>query len=598
MLTQRIIRLNDKVRNTDPTIDLDRARLITEFYSRPSMDNYILRRAKAFRYFLENKRIFIDQDSQIAGHAGDRIQAVPLHPDVTKWLYDDFETLDQRVSDRLHFRNEEEKEELREIVEKWHGNTFGDFAAKLEDDDVKDMIDALVFTHGVSNQSTMNHTPDYDNLIKYGYRHYIDECKENLASFVCKDVYDMEQRINWEAMIIVMEGIIHFAHRYADLAELQAAECTDAARRQELLTMAENCRTVPEFAPKTFLQAAQLVWFTHLAIVLEAAGGDHCLGRFDQYMYPFFEKETAEGKDEGYFQEIIHEFKLKIAELWNIRQYKESIAVPGCPLWMHVMLGGVKENGRDACNELTNVFLRCLLDLQTDEPCISFRFHPGVNEETFRLAIQAARDSGGHPAFYNDTAAITYLLSLGFTLKEARNWGICGCIEPVVLGITDFQTNSSNFNVNKILEITLHNGYDPLTKKQLGIKTGDPRKFTCIGDVMEAFEAQLDFFMEKMIKLANATLGGHAFTLPTITASCFSRGCIEKGKMLQQKGSDHHYTTVSIASMANLIDSFAAMEECVFNKGYLSMEELLQLLDTNFEGKENMRQLLINKAPK
>lgn len=598
MLTQRIIRLNDKVRNTDPTIDLDRARLITEFYSRPSMDNYILRRAKAFRYFLENKRIFIDQDSQIAGHAGDRIQAVPLHPDVTKWLYDDFETLDQRVSDRLHFRNEEEKEELREIVEKWHGNTFGDFAAKLEDDDVKDMIDALVFTHGVSNQSTMNHTPDYDNLIKYGYRHYIDECKENLASFVCKDVYDMEQRINWEAMIIVMEGIIHFAHRYADLAELQAAECTDAARRQELLTMAENCRTVPEFAPKTFLQAAQLVWFTHLAIVLEAAGGDHCLGRFDQYMYPFFEKETAEGKDEGYFQEIIHEFKLKIAELWNIRQYKESIAVPGCPLWMHVMLGGVKENGRDACNELTNVFLRCLLDLQTDEPCISFRFHPGVNEETFRLAIQAAGDSGGHPAFYNDTAAITYLLSLGFTLKEARNWGICGCIEPVVLGITDFQTNSSNFNVNKILEITLHNGYDPLTKKQLGIKTGDPRKFTCIGDVMEAFEAQLDFFMEKMIKLANATLGGHAFTLPTITASCFSRGCIEKGKMLQQKGSDHHYTTVSIASMANLIDSFAAMEECVFNKGYLSMEELLQLLDTNFEGKENMRQLLINKAPK
>ena len=408
----------------------------------------------------------------------------------------------------------------------------------------------------------------------------------------------MEQRINWEAMIIVMEGIISFAHRYADLAEQQAAECTDAARRQELLTMAENCRTVPEFAPKTFLQAAQLVWFTHLAIVLEAAGGDHCLGRFDQYMYPFFEKETAEGKDEGYFQEIIHEFKLKIAELWNIRQYKESIAVPGCPLWMHVMLGGVKDNGRDACNELTNVFLRCLLDLQTDEPCISFRFHPGVNEETFRLAIQAARDSGGHPAFYNDTAAIAYLLSLGFTLKEARNWGICGCIEPVVLGITDFQTNSSNFNVNKILEITLHNGYDPLTKKQLGIKTGDPRKFTCIGDVMEAFEAQLDLFMEKMIKLANATLGGHAFTLPTITASCFSRGCIEKGKMLQQKGSDHHYTTVSIASMANLIDSFAAMEECVFNKGYLSMDELLQLLDTNFEGKENMRQLLINKAPK
>lgn len=598
MLTQRIERLNDKVRNTPATIDLDRAKLITEYYSRPSMDNYILRRAKAFKYFLENKKIFIDEDSQIAGHPGDRIQAVPLHPDVTKWLYDDFDTLDCRISDDLSFRSEEEKAELRELVGRWKGNTFGDFAADLEDPDVKDMLDALVFTHGVSNQSTMNHSPDYDNIVKYGYRHYIDECKKRLSEHVCKDVYDMEQRISWQAMIIVMEAIIAFAHRYADLAEKQAVDCKDERRKAELLTMAEACRTVPEYAPKTFLQGVQIVWFTHLAIVLEAVGGDHCLGRFDQYMYPFFEKETAEGRDEVYFQELIHEFKLKIAELWNIRQYKESIAVPGCPLWMHVMLGGVKENGKDACNELTNVFLRCLLDLQTDEPCISFRFHRNVNEETFRLAIKAARDTGGHPAFYNDDAAITYLLSLGFTLKEARNWGICGCIEPIVVGKTDFQTNAGNFNSNKVLEIMLHNGYDPVTKKQLGIKTGDPKDFTCIEDVMKAYEAQLDFFVEKFIKMANTTLAGHAFTFPTITASCFSQGCIEKGKMLQQKGSDHHYTTTSIASMANVIDSFAAMEECVFNQKYLTMGELIDLLDTNFEGKEEMRQLLINKAPK
>lgn len=598
MLTQRIINLNDKVRNTTPTIDLDRAKLITEFYSKPSMENYILRRAKAFRYYLENRRIFIDENSQLAGHAGSRIQGVPLHPDITKWLYDDFDTIDKRVSDHVEFANEEEKAELKEIARQWKGNTFGDFATALEGDELEEMIDALVFTHGVSNQSTMNHTADYDNLIKYGYRHYIDMAKEKLASQDFKEVYDMEQEINWKAMIIVMEAIIDFAHRYADLAEEQAKECKDEKRKAELLTMAENCRTVPEFAPKTFMQGAQLVWFTHLAIVTEAAGGDHCLGRFDQYMYPFFEKETAEGKDEVYFQEIIHEFKLKIAELWNLRKYTESIAVPACPLWMHVMLGGVKENGKDACNELTRVFLRCLLDLQTDEPCISFRFHRNVDEETFRLAIRAARDTGGHPAFYNDDAAIPYLLSLGFTLKEARNWGICGCIEPVSMGITDFQTNSTNFNSNKIIEIVLHNGKDPVTGKQFGPKTGDPKDFKSIDDVVKAYETQLDYFIDKMVLMHNRTMGLHAFSLPTITASCFSRGCIEKGKMLQQKGSDHHYTTVSIASMANVIDSFAAMEECVFNKHYLTMEELVELCDTNFEGKEDMRQMLIHKAPK
>ncbi len=432
-----------------------------------------------------------------------------------------------------------------------------------------------------------------------GYRHYIDECKKNIAEFQCNDVYDMEKRVNWEAMIIVMEAIINFSHRYADLAEKQAAECADEKRKQELLTMAENCRTVPEHPAQTFQQACQMVWLTHLCICLEAVGGDHCLGRFDQYTYPFWQKESSEGKDEVYFQELIHEFKLKVAELWNIRQYKESIAVPGCPLWMHVMLGGVTEDGKDACNEVTDIFLRCLLNLQTDEPCISFRYHQNVNEETFRLAIRAARDTGGHPAFYNDDSAIIYLLSLGFTLKEARNWGICGCIEPIVLGKTDFQSNSGNFNTNKVLEIALHDGVDPLTGKQLGPKTGKAEDFKCIDDVKRAFETQLDFFMEKLIRMHNATIGAHGVMFPTITASCFSQGCIEKGKVLQQKGSDHHYTTVSIASMANTIDSFAAIEECVFNKkNYLTMGELADLLDSNFEGKENMRQMLINKAPK
>jgi len=385
MISKRIARLSDKVRNTQPTIDLDRARLITEFYSRPSMDNYILRRAKAFDYYLENREIFIDEDSQIAGHQGGCWEAVVMHPDVTKWLYDDFDTLDKRPSDNLAFRSEEEKEELRQIVETWKGQTFGDFAATLVDEDMKPMLDVGIFTHGISNQSTMNHSPDYDNLIKRGYRYYIDECKEKLAEHQVNDVYDMEQQIAWKAMIIAMEAVIKFAHRYADLANKQAAECIDPRRKEELLIMAENCRTVPENPPKTFLQATQLVWFNHLAISLEAAGGDHNLGRYDQYMLPFFEKETAEGKPEEYFADIIHEFKLKVAEMWNIRCYNESVADPGNPLWMHIMLAGQLENGKDACNELTNVFLRCMRDLQTDEPCITFRFHPNINEEPLRL---------------------------------------------------------------------------------------------------------------------------------------------------------------------------------------------------------------------
>lgn len=597
MLSERITRLSDKARNSQAFIDLDRARLFTEFYSRPSMDNYILRRAKAFKYYLENREIFIDEDSQIAGHMGGSWNAVVLYPDITKWLYDDIDTLDQRKSDHFQFRPGE-KEELREICEKWKGQTFGDFTSALLDDETRDLIQVGVITHGISNQSTMNHSPNYDKFVTTGYRPYIEECKAKLEKHVVKDVYDMEQRIAWESMIITMEAIIGFAHRYADLAEKQAAECKDDKRREELLIMADNCRTVPEFAPKTFLQAAQAVWFNHLCTSLEVAGGDHNLGRFDQYMYPFYEKEAAEGKPEAYFADIIHEFKLKVAEMWNVRAEAESDADPGCPLWMHVILGGQKENGRDACNELTRIFLRCMLDLQTDEPCISFRYHRNIDEETFRLAIKAARDTGGHPAFYNDDAAITYLLSLGFTLKEARNWGICGCIEPQVLGMTDFQSNPGYFNTIKIFDLMLHNGVDTMSGRQVGIQTGDPRNFTCIEDVMEAYEKQQEYCFSKYETMYSRTLGLHAFSLPTLMGSILHIGCVEKGKLLQQKGSDHHYTAVAATGIANIIDSVEAIDECVFKKKYLTMEELLNLIDSNFEGREDLRQLLINRVPK
>ena len=598
MLSERISRLGERVRDTQPTLDLDRARLITEFYSQPSMDNYIMRRAKAFKYYLENMAIFIDDDEQIAGHQGGRIQSVVLYPDITKWLYDDFDTLEKRPSDNLAFRSTDDKNELWEIVNRWRGHTFGDYTAELLDDDLRDMITAGILTHGISNQSTMNHSPDYDNFVKRGYKYYINKCREKIRELEIQDVYDMEEKITWQSMIIGMEAVITLAHRYADLAERQADECKDEKRKSELLTMAHNCRNVPENPPETFLQAVQMVWFHHLAITLEVSGGDHNLGRFDQYMLPFFEREADEGKTEEYFADIIHEFKLKVSEMWNIRCYKESLADPGCPLWMHIMLGGQLENGKDACNELTRVFLRCLLDLQTDEPCISFRYHPNVDEETFRLAIRAARDTGGHPAFYNDDTAITYLLQLGFTLKESRNWGICGCIEPQVLGKTDFQSNPGYFNPIKIFDIMLHNGYDYVTDRQLGIKTGDPSTFTCIEDVMKAYEAQQAYFLKHYIRMYNETLSWHAQTLPTIMGSSLAVGCIEKGHTLQQKGSNHHYTAVGITGMANMIDSIEAIDKCVFKQKSFTMDELIDMLDHNFEGHEDMRQMLMNKAPK
>lgn len=597
MISERIQRLAEKIRNTPANVCLDRARLITKFYRELSIEPFILRRAKSFAYVLDNRKIFIDDDSILAGHMASRLHGVPLFPEMTDWLSKDMDTLDTRSSDRFVFVPGE-KEEMREIVEEWKGKSFGDMSLAQVDDEIAAIIDSGVFTRGVPNISTMNHAPFYDEIVKNGYRYYIDKCKENIAALGSMSIEDMESKITWESMIIVMEAMIRFAHRYADLAEEMAKECEDMERKEQLLTMAENCRVVPENPPKNFHQAAQLVWFTHMGFMSEIDGRDHCIGRFDQYMYPFYKNDLANGVKEAEIADIIHEFKLKFEELAVLRSEYDAKAHPGGPVWIHMMIGGMLPNGKDGCNELTNLILYCMEDLQTKEPCISFRYHDNINEDTFRLALSVARQGGSHPAFFNDSTAISHLLGLGFTLKEARDWGICGCIEPIVPGKTDFQSNTGYFNAIKIFELMLYDGYDPVAKRQIGPHTGDVREFTSMDQVKEAYEAQQAYFMEKFVETYNRTLGCHAHMMPTVLGSCFTKGCIEKGRVLQHRGADHRYSAIAVSSVANVADSMAAIEECVFNKKYLTMSELMELLKTDFDGREEMRQLLIHKAPK
>lgn len=246
--------------------------------------------------------------------------------------------------------------------------------------------------------------------------------------------------------------------------------------------------------------------------MMEVNSNDNCIGRFDQYMYPFYKQDLESGVTEQFLCDLIHEFKLKIAELWEVRTTRESIAYPGCPLWIHMILGGVLPDGSDGCNDLTRLILKGMKDLQTKEPCMSFRYHDGVDKETFRLALDVAREGGSHPAFFNDSTNISDALSLGHTLEEARNWGICGCIEPSVPGITDFQSNAGYFNPSKVFEITLNNGIDPLTGKQIGPKTGDVREFTSVEEIMEAYAVQQDYFLKRFVVMFNRIVACHAWS--------------------------------------------------------------------------------------
>jgi len=597
MLSERISRLCNKQRNTTPTICIDRARLATEFYMKPSVEPFILRRAKLFRYVLENKKIFIEDDSLIAGNIASRLHAVPVFPEMTTWLAEAVETFDTRQFDPFQYMPGE-KDELREIVKAWQGGTFGDYTAAQMTEEEETLMKIGIMTRGIAQTSTMCHAPDYETMTKKGYRYYINMCKEKLAEIDDMDIETMEKKMTWEAMIIALESIIEFAHRYADLADKLAADCTDTERKVRLLTIAENCRVVPENPPETFLQATQLLIFTQDALMMENSGYLHTFGRFDQYMYDFYKKDLENGVTEDYISDVIQEFKLKIEEMWYLRDELESAAYPGCALYMHIMLGGVHTDGTDACNGLTRLILHGMEDLQTKEPCVSFRYHDNIDEETFRLAIQVALEGGSHPAFFNDRNSVPALMRLGFTKEEALDWSVVGCTEPVVPGKSDYQSSMGFFNTIKIFEITLYDGKDPVSGIQVGLHTGDVRTFASIEQLKKAYLKQQAYFVKIFVQKFNKLVACHAYAIPTITASTFTRGCIEKGEVLQKRGCDHRWSVLAFTGMANIADSFAAIEECVFNKNYLSMDELIELLDTDFAGKENMRQMLIHRAPK
>lgn len=600
MVSERINRLVDKARNTVPTVCLDRARLVTEFCRKPSVEPLLLNRAKLFKYVLENKEIFIDDDWLLAGHTTSRLRAVNIFPEMSGWLRDEWDILDQREFDNFQFVSPDEKEELAAILKEWEGRTFEDLTAIQYSQEELDALEVGVMTKGVSKQSTMCMNPDYPEMVKVGYRYYIEECKENLESLAQEEMTleKMNQKYTWEAMIITMEAIIDFAHRYADLAEKMAAECTNEKQKTELLTIAADCRVVPENPPQTFQQVLQLILITHCAIMIENNGYHHPIGRLDQYLYPFYEKALAEGESEESLTDLLHEFKLRFEEMWYLRSAGEAEAYPGCALYMHIVLGGMKPDGTDACNDLTRLILRGMEDLQTKEPCISFRFHDDVDEETFRLAMKVALNGDSHPAFFNDGANVLSLQELGFSLEEARDYSLVGCTEAIVAGKSDYQSNTGFFNTLKVFELALNDGKDPVTGKQIGPHTGDERTFTSLEELKKSYLVQQEYFVKMFIKMFDKVVSCHAYACPTITGSCFVEGCIDNGRVMQQAGCPHRWGAFGVTGLANLVDSLAAIEECVFNKKYLTMSELMDLLETNFEGKEELRQMLINRAPK
>ena len=586
-----------------PCITAERLVLQTEAYQKYAGDAIPVFRAKVVKYIMEHMTTLILEDELIVGTPTNRYRGANLHPEFqssTKFYLAELDEFPTRTKDPYDI-SQEDRGLIRKTLPYWEGKAMQDIArAALPANTVACMDDDIItvgLTNGVSGETTCDH----EKLLRVGLRGYMDECRANIAALTPQCQLD-EEKINfWQACIIQCEGLIAYAHRMAEEAERQASSCADDARRRELLTIAENCRIVPENPPETFQQALQLVWFVHVYFHIEVCTTANGFGRFDQYMWPYYKKDVLEDKrlTEDEALELLECFYLKACEVFEVRDRWYATSFAGYPMWELLIVGGQTPDGQDATNPLSYVCLEAADELKTTQPVMAVRVWDGTPEALIRKGCRMIQEGQANPGFFNDNVAMQMALGKGCSIEEARDWTIVGCIQPGPGGGgTDGSPDAGYVNMGKMLEFVLHNGVDPETGKLMGLQTGDPLQFKSIEELKDALKKQILHHYRMVCTGYNVMQSMHMTRFPVIFASMVTKGCVESGRSVQQGGAKYSTAGLYITGAANMADSIAAIDTCVFRDKDITMQQLIAALDRNFQGEERMRQLLLNKPPK
>ena len=602
MLNPRLQRMRDKLWNTRPCITSERLVLATEAYKKFAGTAIPEFRAEVVRYIAERMTTLIMEDELIVGTPTNKYRGANLHPEFqsSSWYISDIDEFSTRSKDPYDI-SPEDKKIILETLPYWKGKSMEDMSKDAIPAHIRECMADDIITVGLTNGVSGETTCDHEKLLSVGLKGYMQECRENIAKTpgTCKE--DQEKIDFWKACIIQCDGLITYAHRMADEAERQAAECADPKRKKELLTIAENCRVVPENPPQTFQQALQMVWFAHVYFHIEVCTTACGYGRFDQYMWPFYKKDVIDEKniteDEAF--EMLACLYLKSCEVYEVRDKWYATSFAGYPMWEILIVGGQTPDGRDATNELSYVCLEVANQLKTTQPVMAVRVWEGSPEALIRKGCEMIQDGQANPGFFNDDAAMKMALGKGCTLEEARDWTIVGCIQPGPGGgATDGSPDAGYVNMGKMLEFVLHNGVDPSTGKLMGLQTGDPREFKDIEEFKDALKKQIIHHYRLIQTGYNIMQSMHMLRFPVIFAGMVTKGCVESGKSVQDGGAKYSTAGLYITGAANMADSLEAIEECVYRDKDITMDQLIDALDNNFEGEERMRQLLLNKPEK
>jgi trans-4-hydroxy-L-proline dehydratase len=601
--------MNDRVKDlrrasleAENVLDHERALLVTTFYRElVNVDDPIpVQRALCFKYIMENKKLYIGEQEVIVGERGPSPKATSTFPEISLHTREDLEMLHSRP--KVSFRVSEEMHKVYEdqIIPFWKGNTNRDKLMALMTREWKLAYEAGIFTE-FQEQRAPGHTVLGEKLWNKGMLDLIDQCNDVIQQLDFKNDPDASgKRDELYAMIISAEALIALGSRYADAIEKMISPGNGAARNKELHKMAAVCRRVPGSAPRTFHEALQHYWFIHLGVITELNPWDSFNpGRLDQHLQPFYEKGLNEGSltpDKA--QELLQCFWVK----FNNHPAPPKIGVTAQESSTYtdfslINVGGVKADGSDAVNTMTYRILDVIKEMRLLQPSSMVQVSKRNPDQFIHKALDIVKTGFGQPSVFNTDAILQELLRQGKDIRDARNGGASGCVESGAFG-TESYILTGYFNLAKILEVALHNGFDPRTKKQIGLKTGKPESFNNFEEFMRAYEKQIRYFADIKIEGNLAIEKLFATELPVPFLSLLIDDCIANATDYNAGGARYNTSYIQGVGLGTVTDSLTALRYQVFDKKRLSLKRMVEFLDQNFNEQDDLLVDLRYKTPK
>ena len=602
-LTERMKEFREEVLDEKPYIDAQRAILATLAYKENLNQPRVMVRAKMLEKVLDNMSIYIEDKSLLAGNQATKNRNAPIFPEYTmEFVINELDQFEKRDGD-VFYITEKTKEQLREIAPFWQNNNLRARGEALLPEEVRVFMETGVFgMEGKLNAGDAHLAVNYERILKDGLRGYEKRVKECKASPDLTDPDSIDKYCFYNAVLIVLKAVRNFANRYSVLAKDLAEKEMNQKRKIELLEISRICSKVPYEPAETFQEAVQSVWFIQLILQIESNGHSLSYGRFDQYMYPYYDRDIKNGTiKESEALELLTCLWIKTLTINKVRSQAHTLSSAGSPMYQNVTIAGQTTDKKDAVNDLSFLVLKSVAQTRLTQPNLTVRYHKNINKHFLDECIEVMRLGFGMPALNNDEIIIPSFMDWQVKEEDAYNYSAIGCVETAVPGKWGYRcTGMSYINFPRMLLCTMNNGVDLTSNKRFTKGYGYFTEMESYEELLKAWDKTIREITRYSVIVENVIDKASERDVPDILCSALTDDCIARGKTIKEGGAVYDFISGLQVGIANMADCLAAIKKLVYEEKKITRQELWDAILDDFSSPKNkkIQEMLIREAPK